>query len=107
MLNVIDNPDVTDKVNSLAAQWLRERPRGVDVHQMIQTPAYRSIIALGHSAIRPLLLILLRKPDHWFPALNAITGENPVPSGAEGRINEMANAWIKWGRERGYVGELD
>ena len=36
----------------------------------------------------------------WFPALNAITGDNPVPDGAAGDVARMIEAWLAWGRDR-------
>lgn len=49
----------------------------------------------------PLILEDLRhQPYHWFWALNAITGEQPVPQSAHGRVREMADAWINWGEQK-------
>jgi len=62
---------------------------------------------MGERAIRPILLQLRRKPEHWFYALHEITGENPVPAEAEGRLDQMTAAWLRWGKERGYLSELD
>ncbi len=45
---------------------------------------------------------LEQKPDHWFWALRAITGDNPVKSEHRGRMKLMAEAWIQWGKEHGY-----
>jgi hypothetical protein len=106
-IRVAEDLDAIENVNRLAAQWEKERPRGADAHESIDTPAYAAIIKMRYRAIRPLLLILRRKPDHWFYALNQITGHNPVPPQSEGRLNEMADAWINWGRERGYIRDLD
>jgi hypothetical protein len=106
-VRVMDDPSVSERVNRLADQWAKERQRGVDVEQMSDTPAYREIIDIGYRAIRPILLMLLKRPDHWFNALHAITDENPVPPESEGRLVEMAGAWIKWGKQRGYIRDLD
>ena len=47
---------------------------------------------------RPLILEDLRKqPFHWFWALNAITGEDPIPQSMRGRVREIAGDWITWG----------
>lgn len=92
---------------SLAQQWRSERPRGVDLGGMVSTPAYQQVIRMGERAIRPILLQLRRRPEHWFYALHKITGENPVPSASEGNLKLMAEAWLHWGQERGYVSELD
>ena len=37
-------------------------------------------------------------PDHWFAALEAITGQNPVKP--EYNFDKAVNAWLRWGRER-------
>jgi hypothetical protein len=60
-------------------------------------------------AVIPLILRELEKegddPDWWFWALESLTGENPVPENAIGNNLAVAQAWLKWGRER-YAGEL-
>jgi len=65
-------------------------------------PAYQQIIGLGPPALPLILAELDRELDHWFWALKAISGEDPVPIESRGNMREMANAWLKWGREKGY-----
>lgn len=91
------------KFEQLANEWHKNRPRGADIADMINHPAYQKIIDMGESAIRPILECLLEKPEHWFWALHVITSENPVPPDSEGVLRKMADAWIAWGRERGYI----
>ena len=43
-----------------------------------------------------------REPDYWFWALQAITGEDPVPPAHRGDLSKMAAAWIRWGKQQGY-----
>jgi hypothetical protein len=105
---VSDAPQGTSQADeaefqSLAAKCRVERPRGADIQEMAQTPAYRSIIRMGDRAVRPILLQLQREPEHWFHALNRITGENPVPPESEGKLRQMADAWVRWGKARGYI----
>ena len=57
---------------------------------------------MGEPAVPWLLQRLAERPDHWFVALNAITGARPVPSESRGRIKEMTQAWLNWGRQQGY-----
>lgn len=85
----------------LVDQWERERPRGGDLGVMVLHPAYQRIMAMGSDAVPWLLAELERKPGHWFWALHFITGVNPVPPESEGKLKEMASAWIRWGREQG------
>ena len=71
--------------------------------QIAMHPAYQRIIGMGSEVLPLILRRLSRKPDHWFWALEAITGENPVPESSQGRLGEMAEAWLDWARSHGYV----
>ena len=88
----------------LVQQWHEERsPFSSSLAEMIACPAYLRIIAMGAAAL-PLILEQLRQeaddPDHWHAALEAITGENPVPEDGQGDTVRMAEAWIAWEEER-------
>ena len=98
----VSTPANRDTFQRLADAWERDRPRGVDVEQMTKHPAYQHIIAMGEPAVPLLLQRLAEEPGHWFVALNAITGARPVPPESRGRIKEMTQAWLNWGREQGY-----
>jgi hypothetical protein len=65
-------------------------------------PAYQKIIEMGQVVVPFLLRELEQKPTHWFEALKAITGANPIQPEQRGRTKQMAQAWLKWGREQGY-----
>ena len=68
-----------------------------------QHPAYQEIIAMGESAL-PLILCQMEEcTAHWFPALCAITGADPVPEEMRGKVEEIKAVWQQWGRERGYL----
>ncbi len=101
-----DNQAVADRcrweVERLADEWERTRPRGVDVTAMAEHPAYQRIVKLGIPAVPWLLARLERRPNHWFLALSAITGADPVPVESQGNMKAMTDAWLKWGRENGY-----
>src|SRR5713101_1854486 len=83
----------------LASQWRKERGATSSITRMATSPAYQRIVGLGEKAI-PLILRQLENegddPDHWFWALQAITGENPIPENARGDMPEMARAWLDW-----------
>ena len=64
-------------------------------------PAYQQIIGMGPAVVPLLLRELEREVDHWFWALKAITGADPVPPASRGKVREMAEAWLRWGREQG------
>ena len=48
-----------------------------------------------------ILQELEQKPDHWFAALRAMTGEDPVTPEDRGQMDRMASAWVRWGKEHG------
>jgi hypothetical protein len=66
-------------------------------------PAYQRIIGLGPQVIPLILGELAKQPEQWFWALAALTGEDPVPVADKGRVRAMAGAWLKWGRENGWI----
>jgi hypothetical protein len=106
--DVIEKPATADhpqtpeaRFKALAARWKAERGATSSATQMAMHPAYQSLIGLGADAIPLLLRELQCEPDHWFWALCAITGEDPVPPEARGNVQEMAKAWLEWGRQQG------
>jgi len=66
-------------------------------------PAYQRIIGLGPQVIPLILTELAKQPEQWFWALTALTGEDPVTAADKGRPRAMADAWLKWGRENGWI----
>jgi hypothetical protein len=67
-------------------------------------PAYQRIIGMG-PAVVPFMLERFRDGalEHWFWALSAITGENPITEDIAGNIKKMAEAWVQWGKTNGYL----
>lgn len=103
----VSNGDAKREFEALAERWRSERPRGADVEDMVRAPAYQAVIQMGERAVKPILQQLRQRPEHWFVALHQITGENPVGPEAEGKIKQMAEAWVRWGKERRYLGDMD
>ena len=68
-------------------------------------PAYQKIIGMGKTAVPYMLKDFQRgKIEHWFWALTAIVGdEGPSTGGIEGNIAAMAEAWVTWGKAKGYL----
>lgn len=87
----------------LKAQWERETAMLSSVNEKAMHPAYQQIVGMGQTAIPLILSEMKRKPGHWFWALKAITGEDPILPEQRGRIKEMTEAWLRWGREHGYL----
>ena len=89
------------RFTDLAAQWKRERGPHSSSARLAEHPAYQQIIDLGPEVVPLLLRELDHQPDHWFRALQALTGVNPVPAESRGNLKAMAAAWLAWGREQG------
>jgi hypothetical protein len=93
---------VAERFHRLAAVWRAETSHLSSSTKMAEHPAYQEIIGLGRQVVPFILADLAKMPDHWFAALKAITGANPVDPADRGRIDKMAQAWLKWGKENGY-----
>jgi len=87
----------------LALTWSSETAHLSSPTKLIEHPAYRQIIGLGPAILSLMLLDLAQHRRFWFPALSAITGENPVSEDAAGDVEKMTNAWIEWGRENDLI----
>lgn len=95
--------DVRARFEVLAQRWREETEFHSAASALFMHPAYQEIIGLG-PAVLPLMLADLEKThDHWFWALRAITGENPVPAKERGKVDRMAERWAAWGRARGLL----
>lgn len=95
-----DRVQVGRAFKRLSASWRREVAHCSCVSEMAMHPAYQRIIGLGPAVVPLLLRELERRPDHWFWALKAITGADPVPPEDRGRVGKMTAAWLKWAKEQ-------
>jgi len=92
---------VEERFQELAQRWKRERGPSSFSRQLAAHPAYQQIIGLGQAAVPLILRELETQPDHWFWALSAITGADPIQVENRGKLRLMAADWIRWGRARG------
>lgn len=102
-MTVTTRPPVRDRFATLATQWKAESRYMSNTKQMAMLQSYQNIVGMGEQAVPLILEELRREPGQWFWALHAITGEDPVPTDDAGRVDRMAQAWIRWGIERGYI----
>ncbi len=87
--------------HELVEKWRKDTQHTSSLARMIAHPAYKRIIEMG-DAVLPLLFAELNvHRDHWLVALNAITQEDPAPTGST--FAEAVEAWLTWGREKGYL----
>lgn len=91
------------QLREFAAEWRRETAHLSSSAQRAMHPAYQRIIGHGNAALPFLFHELRTAPDHWFWALDAITGEDPVVEENQGDVEAMADAWLRWGADHGYA----
>ncbi len=94
---------VEERFDRLSRQWKRKSEFLSSISQMAMLPEYQQIIGMGSEVLSYILESLRREPDHWFWALNAITGVNPIRDEDRGHIQRMTEAWIEWGIREGYL----
>ena len=97
-------PDVYGAAfDALAREWKQDCEFMSSAAMMSEHPAYREIVGMGMSAVPLILKELEADHDHWFIALHEITGEQPVPQESAGIVAEMCDAWLAWGKGKGYI----
>ena len=93
---------LSQQFEQLAAQWRQETGHLSLMNDIVLNRSYQQIIGMGKPAIVLILQDLKKQPDHWFWALRSITGENPIQPDDRGRLSQMTEAWLEWGRQHGY-----
>lgn len=91
----------------LARRWKHDTAFQANITAKAMHPAYQRIIGMGREAV-PLILEEFQSGhlDDWFWALAAITGANPIAEDIAGDVERMAEAWLQWGRARGYLNDF-
>lgn len=103
LLQTVSRQPLAETFAELEATWKAETMFVSSATEMCSHPAYQRIVGMGPVAV-PLILASLRSsPEHWFVALAAITGADPVPEVERGDVDRMAETWLRWGRERRLV----
>jgi hypothetical protein len=87
----------------LYAEWHADVGAQSSITQRTLHPAYLQIIGLGKPVVSSLLADIQAGHFHWFAALRAVTGENPVAVTDRGDKAAMARAWLDWGRRNGHI----
>jgi len=98
-----ERAELQARFETLVRRWLSDTLAVSSASEIVNHPAYQEIIAMGPKIIPFILRDLEREPKHWAPALRAITGAQPVPKEHAGRVRQIAEDWLRWARENGYV----
>ena len=95
--------NVEAEFNRLLNEWKAARRATSSSTAIAIHPSYQRIIGMGPPVLPLILRELGRELDHWFWALKAISGEDPVPLEHRGNFRRMGADWLRWGKEKGYV----
>lgn len=91
------------KFMKLKFQWEAETAMMSSITEIAMHPSYQQIIGMGPVVVPLILSEIEKKSGHWFWALKSITGEDPVLLNQRGRVKEMTQAWLRWGKEHNYL----
>jgi hypothetical protein len=99
-------PNLKEQFKEHIERWKRETGHMSSIAKATSHPSYLRIIGLSrysrdHQLEKLLLTEMDTEPDHWFAALTAITGENPVMP--EDDFDMAVERWLDWGRARGII----
>ena len=101
-VSVVD-ANLRARFQELKDDWKARSRHLSNTAQMAMLWPYQQIIGMGRPVVPLILHELQREPDHWFWALQAITGESPVPKEKAGNLQQTAEVWIEWGRQKGIL----
>jgi hypothetical protein len=86
----------------LSEEWRQATGQLSNPQAIILHRAYQRIIGLGPTVLPLIFGELLERGGLWFWALEAITGDNPVPPGSE-TMREVREAWLAYAALKGYT----
>lgn len=92
-----------ERFHRLANEWREQAGYLSDSRRKAMLPSYQAIIGMGLPVLPLILEELQRESNHWYWALEAITGEDPVPADVNGDMRRIREAWLEWGRQHGLI----
>ncbi|SRR6266404_188895 len=90
---------------SLAQRWRNETAHLSIASEKANNFAYQQIVGMGEKVLPIIFRELETTTSDWFWALRAIARDRaPVISAEDrGRVRRIAEIWMEWGRQNGYV----
>ena len=83
---------IRERFDELKDDWKSKTRHLSNTAQISLVFSYQQIIGMGPAVVPLILAELEREPDHWFWALEAITGECPIPQCDAGDVEASALA---------------
>ena len=94
---------VRERFVELANRWHDETDHLSSPSGITNNDTYLEIISMGKSVIPLILKDLQERGGSWYRALRILSGADPVPTEVRGEVPKMKEAWIRWGRDQGYI----
>lgn len=98
-----DNTRVGKRFVELANRWHGETDYLSSPSRITDNDTYLKIISMGESVIPFILRDLQKRGGDWYRALRILSGTDQVPVEDRGDVPRMKEAWLRWGRDRGYI----
>lgn len=95
-----------DIFESRVRDWMEDTEWASSISTITEHRQFTELVNMG-TIIIPFVLERLAAGElnaHWFPLLKDLAGGNdPVPPQYRGRVQQMANEWLAWGRQRNLI----
>jgi hypothetical protein len=103
VLEYIEDFLLERKFDNLANEWESATRHTASPKKIAAHPLAVQIVDLGDRVVPLILRRIKSRPWFWFHALMELTKarENPVTQAMRGNMQQMTEAWIKWGEDRG------
>ena len=84
------------KFKILKSVWENDTVFSSSISEITNHPAYHSVIKLGKEVVPLIIEDLQSTNNHWFYALEYLTGSNPITQEHQGLVPLMKQDWINW-----------
>ncbi len=97
------NKAVRKSFVTLAMQWHDETDYLSSPSRITDNDTYLKIVSMGGPVIPLILQDLQKRGGNWYRALRILSDEDPVSPEVRGEVPKMKEAWLHWGRDKGYI----
>jgi hypothetical protein len=101
--SILENSSLEARFEHLAKEWKRLQGASSSIGRLSVHPVHLEILKLGPPVIPLILKDLQHEATHWYVTLRSLAGSSPVAAEDAGNTGKMREAWLGWGRERGYI----
>jgi hypothetical protein len=99
----VTDQSLESKFKSFSKRWREEIGGESSLSRITGNVNYLKVINLGKEVVPLILKELQKEPAPWFVALRVLTEEEKVGRDHPGNFRQIADAWIKWGKDNKYI----